>query len=162
VLQRRCALYGLLIYRQGDVAGLFFVIYDFHRNEVVLLPEVEQSRYGHIREPKITVVVYVEALAPIPRSSRLWPTPSCMVRITTRGGGQTSRVDGGELRGRVEDDGEGFEPGGKSNDGEDGGPAAGVGLRSMKERTEMLDGRLEISSKPEGGTAVEVRIPLAH
>ena len=42
----------------------------------------------------------------------------------------------------------------------DGGPAEGVGLRSMKERTEMLDGRLEFSSKPGRGTAVEVRIPL--
>jgi signal transduction histidine kinase len=72
---------------------------------------------------------------------------------------------GGELRGRVEDDGEGFDPregpGEGSNDGKDGGPAVGVGLRSMKERTEMLDGRLEISSNPGRGTAVEVRIPLA-
>jgi signal transduction histidine kinase len=31
----------------------------------------------------------------------------------------------------------------------------------MKERTEMLDGRLEISSKPGRGTEVELRIPLA-
>jgi two-component system, NarL family, sensor kinase len=79
--------------------------------------------------------------------------------------GVSVEVDGGELRGRVEDDGGGFEPrggsGGGSNDGEDGGPAAGVGLRSMKERTEMLDGRLEISSKPGRGTAVALRIPLA-
>jgi PAS domain S-box-containing protein len=72
------------------------------------------------------------------------------------------QVGGGELRGRVDDDGEGFEQGGESNDGEDGGPAAGVGLRSMKERTEMLNGRLEISSDPGRGTAVEVRIPLAN
>jgi PAS domain S-box-containing protein len=74
-------------------------------------------------------------------------------------------VDGGELRGRVEDDGEGFDPcespGEGSNDGKDGGLAVGVGLRSMKERTEMLGGRLEISSNPGWGTAVEVRIPLA-
>jgi two-component system NarL family sensor kinase len=75
-------------------------------------------------------------------------------------------VEGGVLRGRVEDDGEGFEPdeipGGESTDGEDGGPAAGVGLRSMRERTELLGGRMEVSSKPGGGTAVEVRIPLAN
>jgi signal transduction histidine kinase len=31
----------------------------------------------------------------------------------------------------------------------------------MKERTEMLGGRLGVSSKPGRGTAVEVRIPLA-
>jgi hypothetical protein len=50
VAQRRCALYGLLIYRQGDRAGVFFS-YDFYRNKVVLLPEV-----------KTPVVVYVEVV----------------------------------------------------------------------------------------------------
>jgi PAS domain S-box-containing protein len=70
-----------------------------------------------------------------------------------------------ELRGRVEDDGKGFDPpggeGGWHDDREEGEPAAGVGLRSMKERTEALGGRLDISSEPGGGSAVEVRIPLA-
>jgi signal transduction histidine kinase len=73
-------------------------------------------------------------------------------------------VDGGEFRGRVEDDGEGFDqgeiPDGQNTDGEDGNRAEGVGLRSMKERTELLGGRLEISSKPGGGAAVEVLLPL--
>ena len=36
VAQSRCALYGLLIYPQGDRAGFFFG-YGFYRNEVVLL-----------------------------------------------------------------------------------------------------------------------------
>jgi PAS domain-containing protein len=48
-----------------------------------------------------------------------------------------------------------------SVDVEDGGPAAGVGLRSMRERTEMLGGRFQISSHPGRGTAVELRVPLA-
>jgi PAS domain S-box-containing protein len=78
--------------------------------------------------------------------------------------GVSVEVDGGELRGRVEDDGEGFDqgetPDGQNTDGEDGNQAEGVGLRSMKERTELLGGRLEISSQPGGGTAVEVRLPL--
>ena len=60
----------------------------------------------------------------------------------------------------MEDDGEGFDQDGRSND-EDGGPATGVGLSSMRERTEMLGGRLELSSHPGEGTAVEVRVPLA-
>jgi PAS domain S-box-containing protein len=79
--------------------------------------------------------------------------------------GVSVEVDGGELRGRVEDDGEGFDPrqdqGGENNDRENGEPTARVGLRSMRERTEMLGGRLEVSSKPGRGTAVEVRVPLA-
>jgi len=74
-------------------------------------------------------------------------------------------VDDAELRGRVEDDGAGFDPhGGESgwhDDRGECGPAAGVGLRSMKERTEALGGLLDVSSKPGRGSAVEVRIPLA-
>jgi hypothetical protein len=61
VAQRRCALYGLLIYPQGDSAGVFFS-YDFYRNKVVLLPEVKEPRCRDIRELKVPVVVYVEVV----------------------------------------------------------------------------------------------------
>jgi signal transduction histidine kinase len=56
----------------------------------------------------------------------------------------------------VEDDGEGFDPDevGKAT------PSWGVGLRSMRERAEMLGGELRVDSKPGGGTKVEVRVPL--
>lgn len=60
MVQQRCALYGLLIYRQGDTTGFFFG-YVFYRNEVVLLPEVEDPRYRDIHEPKV-IVVYVEVV----------------------------------------------------------------------------------------------------
>jgi signal transduction histidine kinase len=74
-------------------------------------------------------------------------------------------VDDSELRGRVEDDGVGFAPDGDSGEVWDGReeevPATGVGLRSMRERTELLGGRLDICSEPGRGTAVEVRAPLA-
>jgi signal transduction histidine kinase len=70
-------------------------------------------------------------------------------------------VDDSELRGRVKDDGVGFDPGGGRDDREEGGPATGVGLRSMRERAELLGGRLDICSEPGRGTAVEVRAPLA-
>jgi PAS domain S-box-containing protein len=68
-------------------------------------------------------------------------------------------VDEEELRGRVEDDGSGFDPRGYP-DGEEGPSPTGVGLLSMRERTERLGGRLEIVSGPERGTKVEVRLPL--
>ena len=35
-----------------------------------------------------------------------------------------------------------------------------VGLRSMRERTEALGGRLDISSEPGGGSAVESTYPI--
>jgi PAS domain S-box-containing protein len=70
-------------------------------------------------------------------------------------------VDDAGLRGRVEDDGSGFDPhGGGRDDRTDGGPATGVGLRSMRERMELLGGRLDVSSEPGRGTAVEMRAPL--
>jgi hypothetical protein len=63
VVQRRCALYGLLIYRQSDRAGLF-LSYDFYRNKVVLLPKVKQPRCIDIRELKVPIVVHVEVVYP--------------------------------------------------------------------------------------------------
>ena len=61
-----------------------------------------------------------------------------------------------ELAGAVEDDGGGFDPEaeGKAR------PSGGVGLPSMRERAEMLGGSLRVVPGPEGGTTVEVRVPL--
>jgi signal transduction histidine kinase len=62
------------------------------------------------------------------------------------------RVCAGEVAGRVEDDGRGFAE-------EDGGYAGG-GMRSMRERAELLGGALEVSSEPGAGTSVRVSMPL--
>jgi hypothetical protein len=59
VVQRRCALYGLLIYRQGDRARFFFS-YGFYRNEVVLLGEAQYPTHSDIHEPKVRVIIYVD------------------------------------------------------------------------------------------------------
>jgi PAS domain S-box-containing protein len=61
-----------------------------------------------------------------------------------------------EVLGRVEDDGNGFDPeaAGKAS------PSWGVGLRSMRERAEMLGGELRVASRPGTGTRMEVRVPL--
>ena len=61
-----------------------------------------------------------------------------------------------ELCGLVEDDGEGFdiEAVGRAT------PSWGVGLRSIRERAEMLGGTLRVDSEPSKGTRVEIRVPL--
>jgi len=73
-------------------------------------------------------------------------------------------IDDAELKGHVRDDGTGFDRLESTNrvrgDQEDDGYAEGVGLRSMKERTGQLGGRLEVHSEPGVGTTVEVRVPL--
>jgi PAS domain S-box-containing protein len=60
------------------------------------------------------------------------------------------RAEGGDVLAEVSDDGIGFEP---------GAVRRGVGLSAMRERVERLGGRLEIRSRPGGGTRVEVRVP---
>jgi PAS domain S-box-containing protein len=65
-------------------------------------------------------------------------------------------VRDGEVCGRVEDDGEGFDPEavGKAT------PSWGVGLRSMRQRAQMFGGSLRVDSRPGAGTRVELRVPL--
>ena len=57
------------------------------------------------------------------------------------------------LRIRVSDDGRGFQPGLEGQ---------GFGLRGMRERVELLDGRLTIALREEGGTEVLATLPLAR
>jgi PAS domain S-box-containing protein len=66
-------------------------------------------------------------------------------------------VGDGELRGLVEDDGEGFDP----ETVDETTPSWGVGLRSMRERAEMLGGSLWVDSEPGAGTKVEMRVQFA-
>jgi signal transduction histidine kinase len=65
-------------------------------------------------------------------------------------------VTDGELRGVVEDDGGGFDPEAVGR----ASPSWGVGLRSMRERAEMLGGNTRVESAPGTSTRVEVRVPL--
>jgi len=59
-----------------------------------------------------------------------------------------------EVSGYVEDDGRGFEGNGESR--------GHLGLRSIRERTALLEGTAEVYSSPEGGVGVQVRIPLRN
>jgi PAS domain S-box-containing protein len=56
-------------------------------------------------------------------------------------------VEGGDLVAEVSDDGRGFDP----------EAHAGIGLRSMRERTAALGGKLEVESEPGWGTRVRLR-----
>jgi len=63
-------------------------------------------------------------------------------------------VHPGEVVGTVTDDGDGFDPEAASDDGR------GIGLRSMRERAEMVGGELHLTSHPGDGTRIEIRVPL--
>ncbi|HEY1277976.1 MAG TPA: sensor histidine kinase [Thermoleophilaceae bacterium] len=62
------------------------------------------------------------------------------------------RVDGETLVLDVRDDGAGF----------DAGAVAATGLAGMRERALLVDARLEIRSRPGGGTLVRLALPLAR
>ena len=64
-----------------------------------------------------------------------------------------------EVRLEVQDYGRGFDPTAASLRS---GPGERVGLAGMQERINMLGGRLEVHSEPEGGTCVVATIHLAQ
>jgi len=64
------------------------------------------------------------------------------------------REDSGELHLVVSDSGRGFAL-------ETAMQGPGLGLTSMQERVRLVDGMIEIQSKPMGGTVVHVRIPVS-
>ncbi|PRY81108.1 cache domain-containing protein [Marivita geojedonensis] len=69
------------------------------------------------------------------------------VKIDLRG-----HRDGATLR--IEDNGRGFETGGKEG-------RTGIGLRNMQERIDQLGGSLRVLSTPKG-TLIEAQVPLTH
>jgi signal transduction histidine kinase len=52
----------------------------------------------------------------------------------------------------IEDDGRGFDPTAQSD---------GFGIQGMRERVELVNGRLQIESEPDAGTTLVVEVPLA-
>ena len=61
-------------------------------------------------------------------------------------------MDGGDLLVDVSDDGQGFKL----------ETPPGVGIGSMRERTALLSGEVEIESEVERGTSVRLRVPLSQ
>jgi PAS domain S-box-containing protein len=59
-----------------------------------------------------------------------------------------------EVSAHVEDDGRGFEGNGESR--------GHLGLRSITERTALLEGKAEVYSAPQGGVGVQIRFPLRN
>jgi signal transduction histidine kinase len=61
---------------------------------------------------------------------------------------------GGELVMQVQDDGSGFHPADVERDGQ------AMGLFDMRERVALLNGEVEITTAPQRGTSVRVRVPI--
>jgi signal transduction histidine kinase len=92
--------------------------------------EVETALYRIVQESLTNVVKHARA--------------SSVSILITRKDGSVAAV--------IEDDGVGFAP--------DDAEVGGVGLLGMRERVSLLDGRVEIESRPNEGTTVVVEVPL--
>jgi signal transduction histidine kinase len=85
-----------------------------------------------------------------------------IVNVVRHSCASTVIIEGGLADGRlwieIEDDGRGFDPASISPDDR---TLRGIGLIGMRERVEMLGGRLRIDSAPGQGTRVRVDVPVA-
>ena len=90
------------------------------------------------------------ALTAVIVSSTFAPCTSSFTTTVVRVGVMT---DNGVMRITINDNGRGFHP--EAGHG-------GFGLDSMRERAELIGATLTISSQPQDGSRVELRLPLAH
>lgn len=68
----------------------------------------------------------------------------------------TTRVEGADWVVEVRDDGRGFDPGTIATRGR-----RNFGLQFMRERAELIGARLDVRSRPDGGTVVRLAIPVS-
>ena len=69
----------------------------------------------------------------------------------------TTLIEGGEWVLEVRDDGRGFDPGAVAARGR-----RNYGLQFMRERAELIGARLDVRSRPDGGTVVRLAIPTPN
>ena len=105
---------------------------DFHSalGETRLPSDVETALYRVVQEALTNIVKHADA-------------HSVSISITRRGSAVAAVI---------EDDGNGFDPRTVSKDG--------IGLLGMRERLALIDGRLEVESRPRAGTTVVAEVPL--
>lgn len=129
----------------GLVAALKSQLTEFARGE-----QIEVKFSSHMRSEKIpfdvSICLYRVALEALRNISRHSGANSASISLTE---------DGDSLTLEVSDSGRGF-------DVERAQRESGLGLLSSAERVHLLQGAFEVSSKPEVGTTLIARIPLAR
>jgi signal transduction histidine kinase len=135
-------------------------------DQLGLIPTLQQhvERFG--REAALTVHFAVEPALAIPgaaESTILRVVQEALVNVAKHA--QASQVDvalgreGEWLTLLIRDNGVGLA---SQRGGNEPGTAAGTGLTSMRERAELLGGRLRITSYAKAGTSITLHLPLAR
>lgn len=147
----------------GDLSALS---YDLHPPILDLLPlsVALRSLCGGFVERHNVRVDFVEKNVPSPLSKEICICLFRIVQEALRNGVKHSESGSfqvklcgtdGAIQLSISDTGVGFEPKAAMSGG-------GLGLISMRERITLLQGSIEIQSKPQGGTEILCSIPLAN
>lgn len=132
-------MHPVVLKERGLVTALRDYIFEWsHQNEIAIDFQVEGERSLPLEIEQILYRIAQEALANVSRHSL-----SHKVEVMLEYCEDFTRL-------KVKDDGCGFEP---------STTQLGLGLRSMRERAEMVAGNLLINSKPGAGTCITAIIP---
>ena len=148
----------------GDIRRLVYALRPPALDQLGLVPALRQHAERFQRETGVAVRFSAEEGLTIPAAAEvalLRVVQEALVNVQRHA--RASRVEVGlEQRDgwlvlEVADDGVGFT--GDGANGPNGATRGGTGLRSMRERAELLGGAVELTGRPGAGAAVVVRIP---
>ncbi|HXW03826.1 MAG TPA: ATP-binding protein [Vicinamibacterales bacterium] len=126
---------ALAWFAEHQLAGAVAVRCELDELTARLSPEAEIAIFRTVQEALVNVLRHAKA-------------ESVLIQAAT---------SDGRLRIEIEDDGQGFD---QSKVGGETGSLRGIGLLGMRERIEVLDGRLLVDSEPGHGTRVLIDVPL--
>jgi signal transduction histidine kinase len=155
---------------QGEVDRLRDIIHDVRPSsldDLGLMAAMEAlvARHGHDGGPALRLEVDLDheaghspdRLHPEVETAIYRIAQEALTNALKHGEAQTVEITVAEIEGevgvRVRDDGRGYDPRASTT---------GFGLVGMRERVELLDGRLRVHSAPGEGTTVEARVPARH
>jgi signal transduction histidine kinase len=121
----------------------------------------EESSPDRTATFKTVVEGNVRELHPVVREESYSVGREAIINALTHSGGRSVEVEiiyeSQEFRLRIRDDGRGIDPGVLAK----GGREDHWGLRGMRERADRIGAKLELWSRPESGTEVELTVPAA-
>jgi signal transduction histidine kinase len=157
--QAVAALRQLVVETLQDVRRLAVELRPKVLDDFGLVPALERLTEGFSEQAGIAIDLEAGAL-----TERLRPeVETAIYRIVQEsltnvakhaGAGRVSillTMSDGRVKAVIEDDGRGFDP--------NASPDAGIGLIGMRERIELLDGKLAVESSETSGTTIAVEVP---
>lgn len=147
-----------------DVREAILGLRETHRDDRTLLEGLRSYADAYSRQSGIRTVVQVSGgepeLTPHREVQAVRVVQEALTNVRKHSGARSARLlvqqDDEHVSFHVEDDGEGFDT---SADHADPAGLGGYGLSAMRERAELVGGRLVVDSRPGSGTRVSLHLP---